>query len=191
MVSFFSCLISLEAATSRLLFSYARDRMIFASAQLSALSKRTRVPVFALLVAGVVPSFIAIAGLFLEDTVRTIIVFGSAGIYIAFQMVVLAALVARYKGWKPSGEFRLGAWAWPVNFAALTYGVLAIINMVWPRSPQDPWYRNYGMILTTAVVFVTGLLYAVLFRPYDRVNAPAGDAHLAHLDVAPGGSGEI
>jgi len=43
MVSFFSCLISLEAATSRLLFSYGRDRMIFGGAQLGTLSKRTRV----------------------------------------------------------------------------------------------------------------------------------------------------
>ena len=42
MVSFFSCLISLEAATSRLLFSYGRDRMIFGGAQLSTLSHRTR-----------------------------------------------------------------------------------------------------------------------------------------------------
>jgi len=184
LVSFFSCLISLEAATSRLLFSYARDRMIFGSAQLSKLSERTRVPLVALLVAGIVPSFIAIAGLFLEDAVRTIIVFGSAGIYVAFQMIVLAALIARYKGWQPSGAFRLGVWAWPVNLAAFTYGVLAIINMVWPRSPLDPWYRNYGMILTTVVVCATGLLYAGLFRPYDRVDAPAGDAYLAHLDVA-------
>lgn len=183
MVSFFSCLISLEAATSRLLFSYGRDRMIFGSAQLSRLSERTRVPAFALLVAGTVPAFIAIAGLFLEEMIKTIIVFGSAGIYVAFQMIVLGALVARARGWKPSGEFRLGGWAWPVNLAALTYGVLAIINMVWPRTPQDPWYRNYGMIVGTMVVFATGLFYAVLFRPYDRVDAPAGDAHLAHLDV--------
>ena len=183
MVSFFSCLISLEAATSRLLFSYGRDRMIFGSAQLSTLSKRTRVPVIALLVAGTVPAFIAIAGLFLEEMIKTIIVFGSAGIYIAFQMIVLGALVARAKGWKPSGAFRLGVWAWPVNLAALTYGILAIVNMVWPRTPQDPWYRNYGMIVGAAVVLATGLFYAVLFRPYDRLNAPEGDAHLAHLDV--------
>jgi len=77
----------------------------------------------------------------------------------------------------------LGVWAWPVNLAALTYGVLAIINMVWPRTPQDPWYRNYGMIVGTVAVFATGLFYAVLFRPYDRLDAPEGDAHLAHLDV--------
>jgi amino acid transporter len=165
------------------LFSYGRDRMIFGGAQLSTLSKHTRVPVIALMVAGAVPACIAIAGLFLEEMIKTIIVFGSAGIYVAFQMIVLGALVARAKGWKPSGAFRLGVWAWPVNLAALTYGLLAILNMVWPRTPQDPWYRNYGMIVGTVVVFATGLFYSVLFRPYDRLDAPEGDAHLAHLDV--------
>jgi len=68
-----------------------------------------------------------------------------------------------------------------VNLAALAYGVLAIINMVWPRTPQDPWYRNYGMIVGTVVVVATGLLYAVLFRPYDRIDAPEGDAHLVNV----------
>ncbi|MGA9528092.1 MAG: hypothetical protein WBS24_08255, partial [Terriglobales bacterium] len=113
--------------------------------------------------------------------IQTIIVFGSAGIYVAFQMIVLGALVARARGWKPSGAFRLGIWAYPVNVAALAYGVLAIINMVWPRAPQDPWYRNYGMIVGTGIVLAVGFLYAALFRPYDHGDAPAGDAHLAHL----------
>ena len=157
--------------------------MIFGGASLSTLSERTRVPVNALLVAGAVPALIAIAGLFLERMIQTIIVFGSAGIYVAFQMIVLGALVARAKGWRPSGAFRLGVWAWPVNVAALAYGLLAIVNMVWPRTPADPWYRNYGMIVGTAAVFSVGLVYAVLFRPYDRIEAPEGDAHLAHLDA--------
>jgi amino acid transporter len=181
MVSFFSCLISLEAATSRLLYSYGRDRMILGGAKLSTLSPHTRVPVFALLVAGVVPACVSIAGLFLVEMIKTIIVFGSAGIYVAFQMIVLGALIARAKGWKPSGAFRLGVWAWPVNLAALTYGILAIVNMVWPRTPLDPWYRNYGMIVGTVAVIGSGLVYALLLKPYDRVEAPEGDAHLAHL----------
>jgi amino acid transporter len=182
LVSFFSCLLSLQAATSRLLFAYARDGMIFGSRHLSRLSPRTHMPVVALLLAGLAPAMIAIAGLFLEDAVRTIIVFGSAGIYVAFQMIVLGALFARFKGWVPSGQFRLGAWAWPVNVAALLYGVAAIVNMVWPRSPLDPWYQNYGMILTTIVVLAAGLVYMTTAKPYEHGTAPAGDAHLVHLN---------
>jgi amino acid transporter len=184
MVSFISCLISLEAATSRLLFSYGRDRMIFGSAHLSTLSERTRVPVNALLFAGIVPAFIAVVGLFLKKMVETIVVSSAAGIYIAFQMIVLGALIARAKGWKPRGAFRLGSLAWPINLAALTYGVLAIINMMWPRSPQDPWYSNYGMIVVWVAVVAIGLLYAASFRPYDHGDAPAGDAHVARVGMA-------
>jgi amino acid transporter len=183
LVSFFSCLLSLQAATSRLLFAYARDGMIFGSKQLSRLSPRTHMPVQALLVAGFAPALIAIAGLFLEDAVRTIIVFGSAGIYVAFQMIVLGALFARYRGWIPGGEFRLGPWAWPVNIAALVYGLAAIVNMVWPRSPLDPWFINYGMILTTIIVLVSGFFYMTTAKPYEHGTAPAGDAHLVHIKV--------
>src|SRR5207249_2585641 len=153
----------LEAATSRLLFSYGRDRMMVGHHLLSTFSKRTRVPVNALIFAGVVPAIITVAGLFLEKMIQTIVVSAADGIYIAFQMIVLAALIARARGWKPSGVFSLGAWGWLVNVAAFTYGVLAIINMMWPRSPGTPWYNNYGMIAVWVSVFVIGVFYAALF----------------------------
>jgi amino acid transporter len=178
LVSFMSCLISLQAAASRLLFAYARDQMIVGSQRLSRLSPRTHVPVGALLVAGTIPAGIALCGLWLVNAVSTIVSFAAAGIYIAFQMVVLAALMARFKGWKPAGPFTLGRWGWSINIVALLYGVSAIIDMMWPRSPGDPWYSNYGMIVTAAGVIVLGLIYMIVGRPYDRGQAPAGDAHL-------------
>jgi hypothetical protein len=63
-----------------------------------------------------------------------------------------------------------------VNLAALIYGVAAIVNMVWPRSPDAAWYINYSMILTTVVVVGSGFLYMLLAKPYDKGTAPAGDA---------------
>ena len=178
LVSFFSCLLSLQAAASRLLFSYARDRMILGSSRLSQLSPRTRMPVAALLVAGIVPALIAWMGAFLENAVRTIIVFGSIGIYIAFQMVVGGALVARVRGWQPNGPFQLGAWSWPVNLLAFAFGIGAIVNLAWPRSPSDPWFVNYAMVLTVGIVAGLGFLYMAAARPFGQSDAPAGDAHL-------------
>lgn len=106
----------------------------------------------------------------------TIVSFAAIGIYLAFQMIVLAALYARSKGWKPSGKFTLGAWGWPVNIGALVYGVGAIINMAWPRTPDAAWYVNYAMVLSTAIVIGLGLLYMWIGKPYDHGKAPAGDA---------------
>jgi len=106
-----------------------------------------------------------------------------AGIYLSFQMLVLAALVARARGWSPAGAFTLGGWAYPVNVAAFVFGVAGIVDMMWPRNPQEPWYSNYGMLVGGAAVLLSGVTYMVLAKPYAHGTAPAGDAHL--LGVQP------
>ncbi|HEX4584918.1 MAG TPA: amino acid permease [Burkholderiaceae bacterium] len=193
LVSFASCLLSLQAATSRLLFAYGRDEMIVGSRYLSQLSPHTHIPTVALILSGLVPALIALSGLWLQNAVATIISFAAIGIYIAFFMIVLAALIARLRGWQPAGPFSLGAFGWVVNLAALAYQLVAIFDMAWPRSPDDPWYSNYSMIVTTVGVLVLGFVYMLLGRPYDRGNAPAGDAPALHLPgtgSAAGGRGE-
>jgi NhaP-type Na+/H+ or K+/H+ antiporter len=91
-------------------------------------------------------------------------------------MIVLGALLARLRGWKPGGRFRLGAWGAGVNVIALAYGVGAIVDMAWPRSPDQPWYMNWSMSLTWIAIIGFGALYMLLARPFDHGEAPAGDA---------------
>ena len=179
LVSFISCLLSLQAAASRLVFAYARDQMIFGSRYLSRMSPGHHVPATALVVMGAIPAVIALSALWLQDAIATIISFAAIGIYISFQMIVLAALIARTKGWRPAGPFTLQGWGWFVNLVALGYGVGAIVNILWPRpqTASDPWYVSYGMLATTVGVVVLGGLYMVIWKPYERGNAPAGDAH--------------
>jgi len=187
LVSFISCLLSLQAAASRLIFAYARDQMIFGSKYLSRMSPGRHVPANALLMMGAIPAVIALSALWLQDAIATIISFAAVGIYISFQMVVLAALIARAMGWRPTGSFKLAGWGWSVNLLALAYGVGAIINILWPRSPNDPWYVNYGMLVTTVGVVLIGGIYMLMARPYEHGQAPAGDAHrLGHAQASPG-----
>jgi amino acid transporter len=187
LVSFISCLLSLQAAASRLVFAYARDQMIFGSQYLSRMSAGRHVPANALLMMGAIPAVIALSALWLQDAIATIVSFAAVGIYIAFQMVVLAALIARAMGWRPSGEFKLAGWGWSVNLIALAYGVGAIINILWPRSPNDPWYVNYGMLVTTVGIMVLGSIYMIMAKPYEHGQAPAGDAHrLGSGQASPG-----
>ena len=58
LISFFSCALSLQAAASRLVYSYARDHMMPASNLLSRFSVARAVPPYALLLAAVVPAVI-------------------------------------------------------------------------------------------------------------------------------------
>jgi amino acid transporter len=176
MVSFMSCILSLQAATSRLIFAYARDKMIVGSTFLSGLSPHTHVPTRALVLSGIVAAVIICLGLIFQNAIATIVNSAIIGIYAAFQMIVLGALAARLRGWKPSGQFRLGAWGMTVNVVALAYGVGAIIDMSWPRTPNTPWYMNWSMSLTWIAIIGAGAFYMLLTRPYDRGDAPAGDA---------------
>ena len=176
LISFLSCLISLQAAVSRLTYSMSRDGILPFSKKLVRVNERTGVPSTALILAAVVPASIILLSLLLPDALVTIISFSSVGIYIAFQMVVLAALRARILGWKPAGSFRLRGWAFPVNILALAWGIIGITAIAWPRTPEAPWYVNYIVLLTALGVLGVGALYMWLKKPYLVGSAPSGDA---------------
>jgi hypothetical protein len=126
---------------------------------------------------GEIPAIIALSAQWLQHPNTNIISYSAVGNNNSFQIIVFDALIARARGWRPSGPFTLGAWGWPVNLVALSYGVGAIVNILWPRSPNDPWYSNYSMLVTTVGIVVLGGFYMVTARPYEHGLAPAGDAH--------------
>lgn len=176
LISFISGALSLQAAASRLLFSYARDGMIGGSAALSRVSPTRRVPLLALAIAGLVPALILMITFISTDTLAKIVSFATAGIYLGFQMVVLAALRARLKGWEPSGPFTLGRWGMAVNIAALVWGVAAITNMVWPRTPDVPWIDNNIVSVMLVTVIAVGTVYMLVSGRAEKSDAPFADA---------------
>ncbi len=174
--AFLSCVLSLQAAASRLLFSFARDEMLPGHKWLSKVSARTAVPTNALLVACSIPLLLCILiyvgsdGLLVQITSFAVI-----GIYIAFQAIVLAALRQRFKGWKPAGPFSLGGVGILVNVLALAYGVFAIVLLAIPGKSGvflDDWIALIGL----GIVVGTGLLYLLIARPDRKSSAPEGDA---------------
>ncbi len=179
LISFFSCALSLQAAASRLVYSYARDDMMPASHLFRRFSERRHVPPYALALAATIPALIIIGSKVSTDALTKIISFAALGIYLGFMMVVLAALRARLRGWKPSGKFTLGRWGLLVNVVAIVYQVLAAVNMAWPRTPGVPWYDNWIVLLSAAIVVGVGAVYMIASKPYNR------RADLAHGDAAP------
>lgn len=176
-VAFLSCVLSLQAAGSRLLYAFARDRMLPASGWLSHVSSRHAVPTNALLVVCVVPVLIAVFVYFQEDILARVTAFAVLGIYVSFQAVVLAALRQRLRGWRPAGLWNLGTAGLVVNVLALAYGVFAIVLLLKPAPGTETFLDRWIVAIGLAVVAGTGLLYLVIARP-DRHSAhvPEGDA---------------
>jgi amino acid transporter len=156
----FSAAVSVIASASRLLFSLARDKVIFSSASLSAIRKGGSLPTNAVLVASFVPAAILFLGIFSPDAVTIIISFATAAIYTSFTMVVFAALSARSRGWVPSGPFKLGMWGWLVSVLGLIWGLLAILNIIWPRpaSPDASFWMTYLIPLSLILIFALGVM---------------------------------
>ncbi|MGY1774174.1 APC family permease [Blastococcus sp. SYSU D00813] len=176
-IAFLSCVLSLQAAGSRLLYAFARDRMLPASRWLSHVSARHAVPTNALLVVCVVPVLIAVFVYFQEDILARVTAFAVLGIYVSFQAVVLAALRQRLRGWRPAGLWNLGTAGLVVNVLALAYGVFAIVLLLKPAPGTETFLDRWIVAIGLAVVAGTGLLYLVIARP-DRHSAhvPEGDA---------------
>ena len=84
----------------------------------------------------------------------------------------------------PRGGLPAGSTAWRLGLAgqpgALGYGIIAMINMAWPRTPDVPWYDNYIVALSAVIVIGIGLVYMLVAKPYDRGDAPHGDAIEMH-----------
>ena len=162
--AFVSCVLSLQAAGSRLLYSSGRDRMLPMSSWLAHMSPKHAVPTNALVVACVVPILICLYVYIDPDQLPRVTAFAVLGIYIAFQAVVLAALRQRIKGWRPAGNWNLGSAGMLVNVIAQAYGIMAIYLLLKPGDTGtfiDDWIVALGLF----VVLATGLLYLFIARP--------------------------
>lgn len=173
-IAMLSCILSLQAALSRLLFSFSRDKMLPKSAWLSKLSAQG-VPDHAMIVSCILPLVICVWVYFSPDNLARITAFAVIGIYVAFQMIVFAALRQRIKGWKPAGEWSVGRFGFAINVIALIYGVMAIYLLAQPADGHtilDRWVVLIGL----AIVIGSGLLYMFIAKPYGQSNAPENDA---------------
>jgi len=185
-LAFFGCGLSVQAAGSRVLFSYARDNQLPASGALRFISKRFRTPVVAVLVATIIPALFALLAratpskpihiLFFTYPAKVnalfiLVSFATSGIYLSFQMVVLGAFIARIRGWRPTG-FNLGRWAYPVYVVGMIYGIGMLVNIVFPSALTSPRAAlfNYGW-MTLVVMFlilVIGAIFFFVHRPHLR-----------------------
>jgi amino acid transporter len=179
--AFFSCGSSILGASSRMLFSYARDGAVPAAKMVSKVSPKFHTPVNALLLGALVPFVFTLLvnitpskdikiGFFTYpanvSALLSLVSFGVSGIYLAFMLTVLGALIARTRGWKADGHFTLGSKGMIVNIIALVYLVVMFINLVIPTGLASPRGALFNLDWVTLVVMLViaalgGIVYAI------------------------------
>jgi amino acid transporter len=201
--AFFSCGTSIQGAGSRLMFSYARDGALPRAKWISTVHAKFKTPVNALLSGAVVTTLFILLEFaspshnikigFITYPANTnvlvsLISFGVSGIYLAFLLTVIGAMIARARGWIPAGKFRLGKWAWPVLIVAALYLLAMLVNVVAPTgltSPRGYFNLDWITLLVMFVVAVVGVILFLLARGgkelsnhlRDDAEAPAATRH--------------
>jgi amino acid transporter len=173
LIAFVACGVAAQALTARTIFSVARDGVLPGSSFLRRVDGRGT-PIGAVVVTAVV----AAAGLLLgldSTAIGTLIVFGTAALYVAFLLVALAALIARVRGtWTPAAHVQLGRAGLVVNVLAVVWLAFETLNIAWPRSsiaPDGaPFYQVWAAPLVLAVIAVTGLAYLLIARPQRKLR---------------------
>jgi amino acid transporter len=191
--AFFSCGTSVQGAGSRLAFSYGRDGALPASSWLSKVNAKFRTPVNALIV-GAVISLLFVLLVYYQPAknvdigfitypanttaLYSLISFAVSGIYLAFLLTVIGAIVARARGWVPEGSFTLGKWGWTVYVIAAAYLGLMLLNVVVPTgltSGRALFNLDWITLLVMFIIAVVGAVLFLITRPDRKVSAHLHD----------------
>lgn len=187
-VAFFSCGTAVQGAGARVAFALARDGALPASGRIRAISERHHTPGNAILVGTIVPFLFLLLVLINPskpvyvlwfdypahvNALYALVSFATSGIYLAFFLTVLGALIARARGWRPSGVFTLGKWGVPVTVAGSLYLLLMLLDIVWPSALSSGRAAfNYGWItlLVMAIIVGIGAIYEAAARPDREIS---------------------
>lgn len=177
--AFFSCGSSIQGASARMLYAYARDGQTPMSGFISKVSAKHHTPVNALLVGATIPvAFTLLVNVTPTEDVTigfitypanvsaltALVSFGVSGIYLAFGLTVLGALIARTRGWQPSGHYTLGGKGMLVNVIALAYLVIMFINLALPTGLASPRGSLFNLDWVTLMVVIVLALAGLVVR---------------------------
>ena len=187
-IAFFSCGTAVQGAGARVAFGLARDGAVPFSHKLSHVHPKHKTPVNAIIVGTIIPFLFLLLVLVNPsknyhilwfdypahvNALYALVSFGVSGIYLSFLLTVVGALIARSRGWVPSGSFTLGKWGMPVTIGGALYLTIMLLNVVWPSSLASGrgGYFNYGWVtlLVMVLIVIIGALYEGLARPDKKV----------------------
>ncbi len=179
-VAICACTLAVQASTTRMVFSMARDGVLPFSRTLAKVSPRTGTPIAPVLVVGGSAAAVLVVNTGEAGLFTTLASVGIMLLYLAYLMVTGPLLWHRLRGTYDAtadgGEFSLGRWGLPVNVVAVVFGTAMAVNLGWPRAEVfDPagtgsWYLTwFGPLLLVGALVVGAVAYLV-----QRAQASAG-----------------
>jgi urea carboxylase system permease len=170
------CTLAIQTATTRMVFSMARDRALPFAPQLAKVSPRFHTPILPAVVVGVLAMGVLVVNIFQAALYTALASVCIMLLYIAYLMVTGPMLYRRlHDGFPAAGApdvltakgkplFTLGRWGLPVNVVAVVWGAAMTVNLAWPRndvynfSGPHHWYLQYFAFVALFLALASGAL---------------------------------
>jgi amino acid transporter len=131
LIAVYVCTLAIQGATVRLMFSMGRDRRLPFGGAWGHVNQTFRTPANAAVAVGILG---AVPLLFMGALASIYLAIAATGmIYISYFLCNLGVFVARTKGWPhQKAWFSLKGWGTIINFVALVWGAVMVINIgIW------------------------------------------------------------
>ena len=169
------CTLAIQVATTRMVFSMARDRVLPFSRALASVSRKTHTPILPAVAVGVLAISILVLNIFQPSMYTALASVCIMLLYIAYLMVTAPLLLRRLQGWPAVGApeartatgkevFSLGRWGIPLNVLAVLWGAVMTVNLAWPRDEiynpvgEQHWYLKWFALVFLALALAVGAL---------------------------------
>jgi amino acid transporter len=160
------CTLAIQTATTRMMFSMARDRVLPFSSALSRVNRRTGTPILPAVVVGLLAIGLLAVNVGNGEVFLALSSVCIMLLYVAYLMVTVPLLRRRLRGgWaRGDGLFSLGRAGLAVNAVAVVWGAGMAVNLAWPRTKVfgSDWYLQFfpelflaGALPVGAVAFLT------------------------------------
>ena len=156
--SMYALIVVTIAGAGRLVFSLGRDNMLPASKHLAAVAHKTKTPVKALIVCGVIMMVMMFWGYFQTDAFATLIGATSLAPYLVYLLIVVAYIIRRRTLAQVEGGFNLGRFGIPLMCVGLVWIVCAVLVLSLPM----PFHGAVKVVAGGAVL--AALWYFLVLR---------------------------
>ena len=181
------CTLAIQTATTRMIFSMARDRVLPFSAALAKVNRRTGAPILPAVVVGVLAVALLVVNVKNEAVFLALTSVCIMLLYIAYLMVTIPLLRRRLRGgWaRGDGLFSLGRAGLAVNVVAVVWGIAMAVNLGWPRPEVfgSEWYLRFFPQLMLAGALLAGAVAYAVHRAQVRREAAELDPEPAPAQV--------
>ena len=147
----------------------ARDRTIPGADLFTKLSAARKLPVNALCTIAGVSVILLLINIPASQVFTTLLSVAVVGFFLSYGFVIVSQLVLQIQGKHQAGPFSLGAFSIVATALAALWTVFELVNVWWPRSPDLPWYQNYGVAVVTVILAALGVV-AYMLAPRHEIG---------------------